>query len=74
MRRARLRSPAGSIPPGTRRGTDGTGFAPDRGDGLGAPVVGGGAVAEKCECLGKFVSVDDERDARDLVDAAVADG
>ena len=32
------------------------------------------AVAGKCECLGKFVSVDDERDARDLVDAAVADG
>ena len=32
------------------------------------------AVAGKCECLGKFVSVDGERDARDLVDAAVADG
>jgi hypothetical protein len=28
----------------------------------------------RCECLGKLVSVDDEREARDLVAAAVADG
>jgi hypothetical protein len=30
------------------------------------------AVAGKCEWLGKLVSVDNERDARDLVDAALA--
>ncbi len=29
---------------------------------------------DKCEWVGKFLSVDDEDDARDLVDAAVADG
>ena len=28
----------------------------------------------KCEWVGKFLSVDDEGDTRDLVDAAVADG
>lgn len=32
------------------------------------------SVAGKCQCLGKFVSVNDEEAARDLVDAAVADG
>jgi len=42
--------------------------------GQGRQWLAGRAATDKHQRLGKSLGVDDERDARDLVDAAVADG